>query len=156
VNAGVALLVGIGHGGALAAVYDKATPEASGIRMLSSISLPFAALIFLTAAAALMRPSFRPAALAGHGFVLAASAIGALAWAVSLLIGGLPQGNFAWSPGLMTALVCYSAFLASRYSVSSDQRARFFYAPAMALAIAAPIDIGVFVYFIAEMTKRFS
>ena len=157
VDAGLAALVVVAHGGALALTYTKPTFAAADIRLLASISLPIAALILLTAAAALIRHGWGRQILAIHGFALAASAAAAVIWALSLLVRGLPQGNFAWTPGLMTACVGYSVFLASRYSVPIGARSRppVFYAPLIAILIAVPIDLAVFFYFVAEMSKRF-
>lgn len=157
INAALACLIGLAHGGALAITYAKPTPGAEGIRQLASVSLPVAALIALTAAVALVRPDLRRAALAAHGWVLVAAGVGTLIWAVDLLVQGLPEGNFSWSPGLMSVLVCYSVFVASRYGVPSQVRMwpAFFYAPVAALGIALPIDLGVFVTFIGEIGKRF-
>ena len=55
INAALACLIGLAHGGALAITYAKPTPGAEGIRQLASVSLPVAALIALTAAVALVR-----------------------------------------------------------------------------------------------------
>src|SRR5690242_17026547 len=51
--------VGIAHGGALAITYAKPTPDPDSIRQLASISLPLAAIIFLTSVGALVRVDFR-------------------------------------------------------------------------------------------------
>ena len=157
INTALACLIGLAHGGALAITYAKPTPGAEGIRQLPSVSLPVAALIALTAAVALVQSDLRRVALAAHGWALVAAAAGTLVWAISLLVRGFPEGNFSWSPGLMSVLVCYSVFVASRYGVPSQVRGRpaFFYAPVAALGIALPIDLGVFVTVIGEMGERF-
>ena len=95
--------------------------------------------------------------MAAHGWVLFVGGIAALAWAASLLVRGIPQGNFAWSPGLLSVLVCYSVFVVSRYGMPPALRTQpgCFYAPLVALAIAIPVDLGVFVTFVGEMGKRF-
>ena len=157
VNVGLAAFVGVAHGGALAITYMKPTPQADQIRQLASISLPIAALIVVTAVVALVQPTYRRPTLAIHGAAFALSSLALLVWALSLLVHGLPEGNFAWSPGLMSIWICYSAFVASRYSVSPAMRHRslLFYAPLVAIFVAIPIDVAVFIEFMGEISKRF-
>ena len=156
-NLGLAAFVVLSHGGALAITYAKATPEADAIRSIAALTLPIATLVILTAAAALIRADWRRLVLAIHGSALAVSAIALLLWAAGIVLRGIPQGNFSWGVGLMTAWVAYSFFVLSRYSLPSGlrNRAAFFYAPAAALVVALPVDIGVFVRLIAEMGERF-
>jgi hypothetical protein len=157
VNVALACFVALAHGGALALTYAKPTPDAESIRQLALISLPLATLVILTAVAALFRGDYRKPTLGLHGWILVASAVAALVWASSLLYHGIPKGNFAWTPGLMSVWACYSVFVASRFGVPSSLRGRLgvFYSPLVALAIALPIDVGVFVQFIGEIGKRF-
>lgn len=157
-NVALACLVGVSHGGALAITYVKPTPDAEGIRLLASISLPSASLIVLTAAIALVKADLRRITLGLHGWILAAGSAAALAWAGSLLVRGIPQGSFGWSPGLLTVMVCYSVFVASRYGAPGRLRALpvLNYAPLLALAISLPIDVGVFIKLLGEFGKRFA
>jgi hypothetical protein len=156
INVALAGFVALAHGGALAITYLQSVPEAGDIRQIASISLPIAAVVILTGVAALVRANYRRAALAIHGVLLGVSAIAILLWALSLVAGGIPYANFAWSPGLMTAWVCYSVFVASRYSVPGRLRTRdsAFYAPLFTLVIAASVDVGVLMRFIGEMGRR--
>ena len=57
----------------------------------------------------------------------------------------------------MSALVAYGFFVASRYSVPKAFRehAAVFYAPLLALVIAVPIDVAVFVRTFSEVTRGF-
>jgi hypothetical protein len=158
VNIGLGCLVGLSHGGALAITYARPTPDAGYIRLLAAISLPVAAVIVVTSAIALVRADFRRLALTVHGMAFAVAAMVMLLWAVSILIWGAPEGNFVWSVGMMSVLVCYAAFVASRYSVPKHFRehAAIFYAPLLAFAIAIPIDVAVLVKTVSEVTGRFS
>ena len=157
INLALCAFVGVAHGGALAITYVKPTPDAQGIRQLAAISLPLVAVVSITAAVALLWPQLRRPTLKLHGAVLALGAVAAWFWALSLVIGGIPEGNFAWSPGLMSLLVAYGIYVFSRYSVPDGVRghAAFFYAPLAALVVAVPIDLVVFVRLINEMSARF-
>jgi hypothetical protein len=156
-NLALGCLVGLAHGSALAVTYVKPTPDAGSIRQLASISLPLAAAIVLTSAAALFRVDFRRPALAIHGLIFAAAAVVTLLWAMSILAWGPPRGRFVWSVGMMTALVAYSFFVASRYSMprSFREHGAVFYAPLLALAVSLPIDVAVFVKTLSEITRGF-
>ena len=157
VNVGLAAFVGMAHGGALAITYLKPTPEADQIRQLASISLPISALVIITAVVALIRVDYRRSTLAVHGVALALSSVALLVWALILLIRGLPEGNFTWTPGLMSIWVCYSAFVASRYSVPFAMRHRpaLFYAPLGAIVVVIPIDVAIVIEVLGEISRRF-
>jgi hypothetical protein len=158
VNIGLGCLVALSHGGALAISYARPTTDAGYIRLLATISLPVAAVIVATSAIALVRADFRRLALSVHGVAFAAAAMVMLLWAVSILIGGRPEGNFVWSVGMMSVLVCYATFIASRYSVPKHFREHvaIFYAPPVAFAIAVPIDVAVLVKTVSEVTRPLS
>jgi hypothetical protein len=158
VNMGLGCLVALSHGGALAITYAQPTADAGYIRLLATISLPVAAVIVVTSAIALVRADFRGLALNVHGVAFAVAAVVMLLWAASILIWGTPEGNFVWSAGMMSVLVCYAAFVASRYSVPRHfrQHAAIFYAPLVAFAIAVPIDVAVLVKTVSEATRRLS
>jgi len=145
-NIGLACLVALAHGGALAITYAKPTPDAEDIRQLAMFSLPIAAVVIVTAVAALIRVDLRRWVLGVHGFVLASSAAWGLLWALSILLEGIPKGNFRWSVGWLSAWVAYSVFVLCRFSLPPRLRAQpaVFYAPAIALVVAAAVDVGVF------------
>jgi hypothetical protein len=149
--------IALGHGGALAVTYGKPTPDADAIRQVASISLPLAAVVLLTSVAALVRVDFRRRALAIHGVVFTAAAVVTLLWALSILVRGLPEGTFVWSVGIMTALVGYGLFVASRYSVPKPLREHVavFYAPVLAVVVSLPIDVAVFVKTFSAVTRGF-
>lgn len=157
INAGVAFLIVVSHGSALAITHSKPSLNDEGIRQLAMISLPLAAVMIVSATAALVRAELSRRVLAIHGIVLAAGGVAALLWAATILVRGIPKVNFSWSPGLLSVSVAYSIFLLSRFSLPTRIRARteVIYAPVAALAVAAMIDIGVFVRLLAEMGARF-
>ena len=72
-----------------------------------------------------------------------------LSWAIELLIGGIPYEQFSWGIGLLSAVVCYTAFLLSRFSMPERTRssALIFYLPVITLAVALPVDVGVSIRF---------
>ena len=156
-NVALSCFVGLAHGGALAITYAKPTPDADAIRQLASISLPLAAVVLLTSVAGLARVDFRRPALAIHGLIFAAAAVVTLLWALSILVRGLPEGRFVWSVGMMTALLVYGFFVASRYSVPKPFREHVavFYAPLLALVVSLPIDVAVFVKTFSEVARGF-
>jgi hypothetical protein len=156
-NVALGCFIGLAHGGALAITYAQPSPDAESIQQLASISLPLAAVIVLTSVTALARVGFRRSVLALHGVIFGAAAVVTLLWAISILIWGLPDGRFVWSVGMMSALVAYGFFVASRYSVpkSAREHAAVFYAPLIALVLSLPIDAAVFVKTFSELTGRF-
>lgn len=156
INAGLACLVGIAHGGALALSEMKPGPESEFIKQIASVSLPAVAVMLVSSAAALVRSTLLRGVLGLHGFVLALGGIASLAWAASLLVRGIPQGvSFSWTPGLLSLIVVYSIFLFTRYGVPPTLAARpaLLYAPSVALLVALPIDFAVFFLLLREITK---
>jgi hypothetical protein len=156
-NLGLAGLIALAHGGALLAVRAGPTPDAAAIQSLAAVSLPLAGLVALSSAAALIANRAQSIALGLQGVILAGAASVELAWGVSLLLRGVPAGNFSWSVGLFSASVCYAVFVLSRFGIPARLRATAlaYFSPAMALAVAVPIDVGVFVRLTQEMARRF-
>ncbi len=146
-NVGLACFVALAHGGALAISLSKPTPNTEGIRHLAMFSLPIALIVITSAGLALVLPKWRGRVLGIHGYVFSASAVALLLWALNLLVNGLSQGNFTWSVGFLSAWVCYSVLLAGRFSVPPNLRTHeaVFYAPAAALLLSLPLDVGVFI-----------
>jgi hypothetical protein len=153
INIGLACLVSLAHGGALAITLSKPAPNAEAIRQLASVSLPIAGLLIVTAVVALLRAEYRSTVLAIHGLAFGVGALASLWWALTLLASGIPEGNFRWSVGLLTASVAYAAFLVCRFTMPSPMRGRpaIRYAPLVATVIAAAIDISVFLRLVTEI-----
>ncbi|MDQ1316064.1 MAG: hypothetical protein QG662_2173 [Pseudomonadota bacterium] len=156
INVGISCFVALAHGGALVITYTKPTPDAEGIRQMAMFSLPVAAVIIITAAAAMIRPELRRKVLGVHGFFLACSAAALLLWASSLLVNEMPEGNFRWSIGMLSVWVAYSVFVLCRFSLPPRLRTHpaAFYAPVIALSIAATVDVGVFLRVAGEVGAR--
>ena len=152
-NVALAFFVALAHGGALAVTFAKPTPIADEIRQLAMISLPIAGIVILTAAAALIGTNWRRRVLGIHGIVLAGSAAALLVWSSGILLAGIPDGNFSWWLGFLTAWVVYSFFILSRFTLPVALRihAAILYAPLVALVVALPIDIGVFIRLVGKM-----
>jgi hypothetical protein len=146
-NLALGLFAGLTNGGALIAALAKPTPGSEGVLSEVVYILPLAGVVALSAAFGLVQRTRERQVLALQGLVFIAGAAAELIWALSLLIGGIPAGNFVWSVGFFTASIAYAAFLLSRYVVPIGLRSMpaFYYAPAFALAAAAPVDLGVFV-----------
>jgi hypothetical protein len=157
INLGLAALIGLAHGGALLAVRAKPTPDAAAIESLATISLPLAGLVALFSVVALLLRRLQPVSLALQGLILAASAVAGLVWGLGILLRGTHEGNFSWSPGLFSASVCYGVFMLSRFGVPALARASAvaYFAPAVAVVLAVPIDIGVFIRLIQTIAGQF-
>lgn len=59
-----------------------------------------------------------------------------------------------WTPGFLTAWLFYSAFLCSRFAVPGEWRqyavVRYV---AVVAALALPVDVGVFLRFLLQMSR---
>lgn len=155
INLVIACLIAVAHGGALLASSNK-SPDWEDIRQLATVSVPITTLVMLSAVAGLMRPESRPRILAMHGPVLVIGALALLAWAASTLVGGFPKGNFSWSPGLLSASVFYAFLVFCRFTLSARIKALpgVYYAPLVALVLAVPFDVGVFIRLFVEFGNR--
>jgi hypothetical protein len=156
INLVIACLVAVAHGGALWLAISTNRPDLGQFRPLAMVSVPIAALVILSAVAGLMRPESRPRVLAMHGLVLVVGALVLLGWAVTLLVGGFPKGNFSWSPGLMSASVFYAFLVFCRFTLSARIKALpgVYWVPLVALLLAVPVDIGVVIRFFIEVGDR--
>ena len=139
------------------AVRAHPTPDARDIERFAMVSLPLAALIILSSALGLALAKAQRLALAVHGAAFLAAAVAEFSWGISLLFQGIPAGNFSWSVGLFSISVAYAVFVFSRFTVLSRFRAvpSIYFSPALALAAAVPVDIGVIVRFTYELNSPF-
>jgi hypothetical protein len=147
VNGGLACLVAISHGGALALTYSKPSPDNEGIRQLglgvptSCIGdAPYRGRSFDTNCSRAQSPRIacRGCRREQHDTAAVGSARSCerhTLWELQL-VGGLAK-----------LTVAYSLFLISRFTLPISLRIRplVFYAPVIGLVIAAPIDVGVFI-----------
>lgn len=146
INLVVSGLITLAHGGALIA-FRAANPDDAPTESLSMvyISIPLFLTVFGTACAALIWRKATVYVLAFQGVVFLVAAIALLVWAAKILIVGMPDGNFSWSVGLLTASVFYAVFLFVRYSLPSGikDRPAIAVAPLLFLFVSIPVDIGV-------------
>jgi hypothetical protein len=125
VDAAVAVFVIVAHGAALLVAQAQGHRDLVDIERTVIVSLPLAALVLTTAAWAAVRVTYRGTILRLHALAGAASGIWLLAWAMDLLIKGLPErSSFAWAPGMLSAWLLYTGVLFSRYSGLADARTR--------------------------------
>jgi hypothetical protein len=145
VNVGLACFVGLSHVGALLLSHTQSVPDAASMRMTVTFSLPLVLFVIVTAFAVLMRRSALNFALRVHSYILGFSALWLLAWAIQILITGIPDNNFVWTVGLMSAWVFYSAVLLVRFALPETLRSHqvAYYFPVLALVVALFFDIGV-------------
>jgi hypothetical protein len=156
INLVIACLIAVAHGGALWLAISANSPDAQEIRPLATVSVPIAAFVILSAVAGLIRPESRPHVLAMHGLVLLVGVLVLLGWAATLLIGGLPKGNFSWSPGLLSASVFYAFLVFCRFTLSARVKALpgVYWVPLVALFLAVPVDVGIIIRFFVELGDR--
>jgi len=157
INLALAGFVSVAHGGALLVARANSSADVPDIESLATVSLPLAALVFVSGVLGLAVQRLRHAILGLHGAVFLFAAIEQFVWGIELLVRGIPSGNFSWSVGLFTATVAYAVYLFSRYTVPAKLSAMpaIFYSPAFALVAAAVVDIGVIVRFASQMFAQF-
>jgi len=119
VHAGLGGFVLLEHGGALLIVLRGTAPVPPGyaamIRTLAPFSLLIAWLVVSGSVFGFVRPRSRRFVLAAQALILLLSGTGLLAWASRIVVGGIPDVNFGWTPGLLTGCVVYSVFLCARF-----------------------------------------
>ena len=149
-SAGLAGFVMVAHGGALLVRHLAPPDQATMALTIARYSLPLAAIVLATAALAILKPDWRTRVLAVHAVILVVASFAFLVWAGTLLLRGIPEGNFAWTPGFLTAWVWYSFYLLRRCALPSGWRAAL-YLPVVAAGIALPVDLGVLVRFLGRI-----
>ncbi len=156
INMAIAAFVGLAHGGALVVALVKDPANLDDLLPLVSVTLPSAAFIALSSIIALIWSRTRGVLLTVHTLLLCAGAAAIFLWAASLLVHGIPEGNFAWSPGLMSLMCAYPVFLLRRTLLSRmiDRSFVVRYMHVMAFVVALAVDIGVFHLAISEMSSR--
>jgi hypothetical protein len=159
INAGLSCFVLVAHGGALLLVLSGRVPAPPGyaemVRTIAPITLPIAGLMLLGSAIGSVVPTARSLVLVFQAVVLGLASLAILVWAGSLVLNGIPAGNFAWTPGFLTAWLTYSAFLCGRFAMPGEWRqyAAVRYVAAVAAAVTLPVDVGVFLRFLLQMSR---
>jgi len=141
VNAALAVFVAVSNGGALAIAASQGAPELPDIRAQAVLSLALSALVLAAAVAAWIKWVRPFLALAIHSVALGVSAVVLMLWAMKLLSTGVPDTNFVWMPGILTAWAAYAAVLGGRFLVRD--RSYTYYLPVLVMVVAAVLDIGV-------------
>ena len=141
VNVAIAGFVTFSHGGALLIALSKGSPELAEIRGLAMFSLSLCVVVLASALSVLLHRGWLRRVLVVHTGISVLSAAWLILWALKLLFVGIPDEQFVWMVGFLTAWVTYAAVLAVRYLLANSSSA--YYAPVFALLIAAALDIGV-------------
>jgi hypothetical protein len=159
VNAGLGGFVLLAHGGALLIVLRGTAPAppdyAAMIRTLAPFSLLSAWLVATGSAFGFVRPRSRRLVLAAQALILLLSGAGLLVWASRIVVEGIPDVNFGWTPGLLTGWVVYSVFLCARVVLPARWRQypSLAYLVVAACVLTVPVDLGVCVRQIAKMSR---
>lgn len=77
--------------------------------------------------------------------IAALSAAWLVIWAGSLLLQGIPDGEFVWTVGLLSAWVGYATVLLLRFVVARTEAAlaSLYYIPVFTFFAALIFDVGV-------------
>jgi hypothetical protein len=152
-NAAVAGFVLVAHGGALAVAHSADPDKVREMLHIAMVSLPLSAIITLSSLAGLASTRWRGLILSGQALILGVGSLALFLWALSLLVGGLPQSRFAWAPGLMTAFCVYPVYVLRRTVFEKHTSASWllYYSHLIALIIVLPVDVGVFARAISRM-----
>jgi hypothetical protein len=93
----------------------------------------------------------------GMASCLRASALVLLGWAVSILVGGIPEGNFSWGGGFLSATVGWAFYVLRRFTLPKRVRTHGlgYYVHVLAFASALPVDLGVAFLMAVRVSKQF-
>ena len=149
VNLSIAAFVGLAHGGGLAIALAKEPEHLDWIVPLAMVSLPLACFVIISSVIVLLRRRSTSAILTIHAIILCLGGAAAFIWAGSILVKGIPEGNFAWSPGLMTFFCVYPVYLLRRTLLRKKlpHSAPVRYLHVVVLLLTIIVDVGVFVKF---------
>ncbi len=157
INTVLAVFVGVALGGALFLTYQQPTEFESTIRIVASITLPSAAILLVTVAAALVHKPLLEPMLALHSVLLFAGAIATVVWVLRIACTGIPQQTTSWSPGFTTALVAYSVFAFRRSWLMSHVEKHFAikYLHFFTVAALLPLEFIIMVRMIQAKRETF-
>ena len=149
-SSGMAAFVLVTHTGAWL-LRDLPPPEfAELVTRVTKVTIPTCLLLLTASGLALLNPRRRAGVLGFYGVVLSGFSIALWAWAASLLIWGLPEGRFAWSPGFLTAWNTFSAYLFRRFAIPAGVPGAL-YLPVLAAGATLPVDGAVGLMFFTSM-----
>jgi len=143
VNLFLAAFVLLAHGG-----YTVLTLSEGGeIPLMIMISVPLSILFIITCIVGFILSKYRFKILSVHSLILFLGSLFTLYYGLSILIRGLPEGNFSWGIGLFTFFCVYPVYLFRRTIVKGfiSKSNVIKYAHVFVLIIAFSIDISVFI-----------
>lgn len=157
-NSAVAALVLLAHGGALVITRSGRAPALERFVPLLVVSISVASVVLATAIVALIVQRIRGAMLKFHGVVLAVFATATLGAAAYWVVGGIPSGSFAWTPGFLTGFALYSAYLLRRAFLvhSRSHRQWLVLLPIWVGGLAFVLDCGLGIRFAHTVFQLFS
>jgi hypothetical protein len=157
VNGVLGAFVALAHGGALVLIQAGVPAPleyVESVRQLVPYTLPIAAVVVLSTGLGLLFPRLKRVVLIGQAIVLCGGTAALLSWALKVAAWGIPEGNFAWTPGLLTVLAAYSAYLTARFVLRAKWQLRQLrYAPVVAAVLVIPVDIAVFLRLAAKTVR---
>jgi hypothetical protein len=147
INAAIASLVALAHGGALLLVRLGKAAEFADEIYTAYLSVPTALFALLISIVAIVKPQNRVWVLRVHTVLLTALAIGMIYFAVDVVVRGVPPTTkFSWNPVLFAFLLAYPVYLAIRMFAPDGvrQSSGLRFAPAWAIAVSAVLSVLVF------------
>jgi hypothetical protein len=154
-NLVIALLIGASNGLGVMLGHGMPGLTAEMEAAIVMFVLPGTAAVILTGLIGLIFNSSRQWVLSIHAIVLGIGAATLWVWALELVLTGLPEGSFSWTPGFLEVAAGYAALLICRFNLPEKLRenGRIYYTPIVVALLAVPIDIGIFVRFVEKMQK---
>jgi len=156
VNMAIAGFVGLAHGGALAATLIQEPENLGEILPLAGVSLPIATVILISSIVVLISKKWLMPVLSIHSIMLCCGSVAAFVWISGILLNGIPEGNFGWSPGMMT-FICVYPFYLLRITLLRKYMTRSVavrYLHVLVFVIALAMDLGVFFNFKSSIKSR--
>jgi hypothetical protein len=142
VNLFLAAFVLLAHGGYTALTLS----EGGKIPFMIMISVPLSILFILTCIAGFILSKYRLKVLSVQALILFIGSLFTIYYGLSILVRGLPEGNFSWGLGLFTFFCVYPVYLIRRtiFKGLISRSNVIKYAHVFVLIIALSIDIAVF------------
>lgn len=151
----IALLIGTSNGLGVLLGHGAPGLTAEMEAAIVMFVLPGSATVILTGLIGLIFNSSRQWVLSIHAIVLGIGAVTLWVWALELVLTGLPEGSFSWTPGLLEVAAGYAALLICRFNLPDKLRenGRIYYIPIAVALLTVPIDVGILIRFVEKMQK---
>lgn len=142
VNLFLAAFVLLAHGGYAALTLS----EGGKIPFMIRISVPLSILFILSCIVGFILSKYRLRILSVQSLILFLGSLFTLYYGLSILVKGLPEGNFSWGLGLFTFFCVYPVYLIRRtfLAIYIKKSTVIKYVHVFVLIIALSIDIAVF------------